>query len=73
MLTQNAFAPLEEKKGILLPRCCICNEVPVEGICGGMKIRRNFLCQKCEEAIVKLTAETADYNEILSRIKALFR
>ena len=58
------------RKRILLPRCCICNEVPAEGICGGMKIKRNFLCQKCEEAIVTAYG-TIDYNEILGRIKAL--
>lgn len=73
MLTQNAFVPGEEKRGVLLPRCCICNEVPAGGISGGMKVKRNFLCQKCEGAIIRLTAESADYNEILRRLRALFK
>ncbi len=73
MLTQKAFIPEAESKGVILPRCCICNEVPPEGICGGMIMKQSFLCQKCEEAIIRLTAESANYHEVLGRIKALFK
>ncbi|HHW62197.1 MAG TPA: hypothetical protein GX404_09860 [Syntrophomonadaceae bacterium] len=57
------------KPNNLLPRCAICEDVPVKGIAGGMKIRRAFICNQCEQKIVTMDVESQEYHAMVSTIK----
>lgn len=59
------------KSDNLLPRCAICENVPAEGIAGGMKIRRAFICNQCEEKIVTMDVGSQEYHAMVSTIKSI--
>lgn len=62
-----------EEKGILLPRCAFCNQVPAEGIRGGIKLKRIFLCRQCEWSILTIQTGTADYQQLMNKVKKIFK
>jgi len=63
----------EKQTGVLLPCCAICEQVPPEGIKGGIKIRRGFICSDCEKTIIGIDASSREYNRILLKIRAIMR
>ena len=63
----------EVHKGILLPRCQICNQVPAQGIKGGIKIKRAFLCNKCEQELIHIKVGSADYQIMVEKVKQLLK
>lgn len=64
---------LPRVKGQVLPRCVLCEEVPVNGIAGGYLINGMFLCETCESAIVELEVGSSRYKYYVERIKRLLR
>lgn len=70
---QNTCMEQEDKKGILLPRCCFCKQVPEDGICGGIKLKKGFLCKNCEWEIINVELGSSHYQEVLEKIKNLLK
>mgnify|MGYP000894033453 CR=1 FL=1 len=62
----------ETIKGILLPRCYFCGQVPDEGIRGGVIIKKAFICRQCETQIVDLQIGSPVYEIVIKKIKKLF-
>ncbi|MDD2372888.1 MAG: sigma factor G inhibitor Gin [Syntrophomonadaceae bacterium] len=58
--------------GVLLPRCHLCGEVPENGIRGGIRIRKTFICEKCESHIVSLQAGGSKYQMVLEQLKKIW-
>lgn len=73
MITHNACAEPKSFEGILLPRCYFCNMVPEDGIRGGVKVKKAFICRKCEEAIVAMEVGSPGYNIVITKLKELFK
>lgn len=59
-------------KGVLLPRCIVCQQVPARGIAGGFKIRKAFICHHCEQEILNLDTGSPAYQQIINRLKQMF-
>lgn len=64
---------LPRVKGQLLPRCVLCEEVPVNGIARGYLINGMFLCETCESTIIELEVGSSQYKHYVERIKRLLR
>ena len=60
-------------KGVLLPRCYICGEVPEEGIRGGIKLKRAFICTRCEQDIIAADVGSSQYRRLLEKIKMILK
>jgi len=60
------------ERGRLLPRCKLCEEVPVEGLRGGYLINGMFICKSCETVIMRLQIGAPDYEEMMKRIRKLW-
>lgn len=67
------IAGSEGKMGILLPRCRICNQVPQEGIRGGIKLKRAFICNQCEQDIINVDVGSEQYEILLQKIKSILK
>ena len=63
----------EAAKAILLPRCTICNQVPKEGIRGGIKLKKAFICTQCEQEIANVDVGSANYQILLEKIKRILK
>lgn len=63
----------EPLKGILLPRCSICDKVPEEGIRGGFKIKKSFICKECELAIINMDITASNYGKLIEKIKNILK
>lgn len=59
--------------GVLLPRCYFCSEVPPEGIRGGIKLKKAFICRRCEKEIVSLQVGAPGYQELLEKLKRVLK
>jgi hypothetical protein len=60
-------------KAVLLPRCQICNQVPKDGIRGGIRVKRSFICTRCEQDITNVDVGSAYYQLILEKIKKILK
>jgi hypothetical protein len=58
--------------GVLLPVCVVCEQTPAKGIAGGMVVSGQFLCDKCEQEIVKTQVGDSRYGLIKEKIKKLW-
>lgn len=59
------------ERGILLPRCYLCGEVPSLGIHGGVIIRKAFICSACEQDIVNLEVGSTHYQMVINKLKKI--
>lgn len=62
-----------EKRGMVLPLCKLCGEVPLRGIIGGYLINRNFVCESCENTIVNLEIGSQEYDFYVQEIKKIIK
>jgi len=69
----NTYINTADKKGIILPRCGICNQVPEEGIRGGLIIKKAFICNKCQNKMINIDVGSPEYEVILNKIKKIFK
>ena len=58
--------------GMVLPRCHFCGQVPEKGIRGGIKIRKVFICDRCESHIVSLQTGCSEYRYMLEKLKKIW-
>ena len=56
----------------LLPICIVCEQVPSEGIKGGIVVTGNFLCFNCEEELTYLSQEDLKYKLFQEKLKRLW-
>ncbi len=73
MEVQNKRIEQEKRLGVLLPCCCFCRQVPEEGICGGIKLKKGFLCNRCEREIISVEPGSSNYQDVLDKIKNLLK
>jgi len=76
MKMSKAEVPLVKPKaagGILLPRCYVCNEVPAQGIHGGIRLNKSFICTGCEQRLILAEVGTAHYQKIIEKIKQILK
>ncbi|MDR1615852.1 MAG: sigma factor G inhibitor Gin [Syntrophomonadaceae bacterium] len=59
--------------GHLLPCCDMCKKTPASGLRGGIKIEKIFLCKECEWKIVAAESNRPDYDNLLKKVKKLWR
>lgn len=69
----DVLAIAKERKGKILPICYLCGEVPESGIRGGLKLKKAFICKKCEQEIVSLRIDSPLYEEVKEKIKKILR
>ncbi|NLV16745.1 MAG: hypothetical protein GXY50_06045 [Syntrophomonadaceae bacterium] len=73
MLSNQADKQISRAKGVILPQCCLCEQVPPRGIMGGYLINSNFLCESCENSILKLEIGSMEYDIYVERIKKIIK
>lgn len=57
----------------LFPICAICGLIPEKGICGGIRLKKGFICYGCETDIVSLLGDESLYEEVKEKIKAIMK
>jgi len=60
-------------KGILLPRCIMCGQVPQGGIRGGIRIKKAFICTPCEQQLIHSDVGSIKYQILLEKIKQILK
>lgn len=63
----------EKSRGILLPCCSICNEVPDGGIAGGFRIKKGFICKNCERLIISLDISSPAYHDVMQKLRIILK
>ena len=58
--------------GKLLPICIICEQVPQDGIMGGVVINGNFICAKCEDELMSITTDDVKYKLFQEKLKKIW-
>ena len=56
----------------LLPICLVCEQVPPEGIMGGIVINGNFLCTSCEKELLSVAEGDARYKLFQDKLKKIW-
>jgi len=70
---RQAMKPCYGGKTTVLPVCSFCNQVPAQGIKGGIKVGKAWLCQACELKIMLAEVGSSDYEIMLEKIKRVWR
>jgi hypothetical protein len=60
-------------RGVLLPRCSLCAEVPEQGIKGGIKLKKAFICNQCEEKISHAEMDSDYYEILIEKLKDILK
>ncbi|MGI5921709.1 MAG: sigma factor G inhibitor Gin [Syntrophomonadaceae bacterium] len=63
----------KESKAVILPVCHICNQVPEGGIRGGIRLKKAFICTRCEQKIVVVKVGTPDYRMLMEKLKQVLK
>ncbi|MGR6837234.1 sigma factor G inhibitor Gin [Syntrophomonas erecta] len=63
----------QSESGVLLPRCSLCGQVPEKGIRGGIRIKRAFICEKCEADILNMEVGSPRYQDYINLMKEIFK
>jgi hypothetical protein len=58
--------------GKLLPICIICEQVPQDGIVGGVVVNGNFICAKCEDELLSITTDDVKYRLFQEKLKKIW-
>lgn len=72
----NASIPMIEReahRGVLLPRCIVCEQVPSGGIRGGIRVKKAFICTPCEQQLMQSDVGSIKYHIILEKIKQILK
>ncbi len=56
----------------LLPQCLICGSTPETGICGGIRLRKHFLCNDCQVRILAAPIDDPFYDQMKEGLKGLW-
>ncbi len=59
----------------VVPVCFLCNKVPKEGFCSGFFLRGIFICNECEDELIKSKPEKEEeyYLTIAKLRRVLFK
>jgi hypothetical protein len=72
----NSSIPVVEHdvpRGVLLPRCIMCGQVPQGGIRGGIKVKKAFICTSCEQQLIYSDVGSIKYQIFLEKIKQILK
>jgi hypothetical protein len=58
--------------GKLLPICVICEQIPLEGIMGGLVINGIFICAQCEEELLSIKSGDVKYKLFQEKLKRIW-
>lgn len=58
--------------GKVVPVCFFCQQIPEQGFAGGIFLFSKFLCEQCQDKILEVSSEDADYEHVLGKIKELW-
>lgn len=67
------WAGNHEHRCVLLPRCVMCDEVPPGGIRDGIRLKKAFICTKCEQNLTHGEVGSIYYHTMLEKIKAILK
>ncbi|HEX3015260.1 MAG TPA: sigma factor G inhibitor Gin [Desulfobacteria bacterium] len=56
----------------LLPVCIICGQTPSLGIMDGVILKGKFLCSNCEQHILSLEVDSADYEQVVEKLRPIW-
>ncbi len=62
-----------EPRGVLLPRCTLCEQVPAGGLRDGIRIKRAFICTQCEQSLTHSDIGSIYYHIMLEKIKMILK
>jgi hypothetical protein len=68
-----AIQPGYSGRATVLPVCSFCSQVPAQGIRGGIKVGKAWLCQACEGKIIQTEVGSSDYEIMMEKIKNVWR
>jgi len=60
------------ESGKLLPVCIICEQVPLEGIMGGLVITGNFICDDCQRELLSIACDDEKYKVFQEKLKKIW-
>ena len=69
---RQAMKPCYGDKATVLPVCSFCSQVPAQGIKGGIKVGKAWLCQACELKIILSEIGSNDYMILLEKIRKVW-
>ena len=67
------IAPHDVQRGVLLPCCIVCEQVPEGGIRGGIRLKKAFICTACEQQLMQTDMGSINYQKILEKIKQILK
>ena len=70
---RQVMKPCYAGKAIVLPVCSFCSQVPAQGIKGGIKVGKAWLCEACELKIMLTEVGSSDYEILLEKIRRVWR
>lgn len=73
-MASNSLSPADkpEYRGCVVPRCSVCQRIPVAGIRGGLKLGRAFLCQECEAVLMETQVGSLEYHRIMEGLRSVY-
>lgn len=64
---------VDTNKGLVLPVCSICNQVPSQGIRGVIRVGRAWICWNCEQEIMDLEIGSPKYGVMLEKLRRVWK
>ena len=63
----------DSHQAMILPVCSICNNVPLQGIKGVIRVGRAWICRSCEQEIMHLEVGSPAYGEMVEKIRRVWK
>ena len=60
-------------KAMVLPVCSICNNVPLQGIRGVIRVGRAWICMACEQEITDLEVGSPKYGVMIEKLRRVWK
>ncbi len=60
-------------KGLLLPVCSLCNQVPNQGVRGVIRVGRAWICRNCEQEIMELEVGSPKYGVMMEKMRSVWK
>jgi len=56
---------------VVLPRCSVCEQVPPDGLRDGIRLKKAFICSRCEKLIVHSDVASFNYKMLIEKLKRI--
>lgn len=56
---------------VVLPRCSVCEQVPPGGLRDGIRLKKAFICSRCEKLIVHSDVASFNYKILIEKLKRI--